>query len=300
MSDIDNGNDVGTEVPEQELENVFYDHVAVAKRAEEKSKVAKETEVKKEEAPSEPWKAKKTNETPAWAKQRFKEYSGTVRELKEANAQLMGQVKQILSAYKPEEKKLSIEDFPDVESYHEHMAELKTNEKVGKAMTELERRRESENEVNQLRQADAYNVQQAKSDLPDYEDAIENADPDIRLSVEVVKHLHVSPAGPYVRYILATDEEFANAVKGATPQQRLALISQKHDEILDTLASRFQNKGPKEDVTQKTETNVPQSARRQAPPAAPPKVKGSASIRNLSSLSGDDYIKARNEQRRGR
>ena len=299
MSDIDNGNEVGTEVPEQELENVFYDHVAVAKRAEEKSKVAKEAEVKKEE-PSEPWKAKKTNDTPAWAKQRFKEYSGTVRELKEANAQLMGQVKQILSAYKPEEKKLSIEDFPDVESYHEHMAELKTNEKVGQAMTELEKRRQSENEVTQLRNADAYNVQQAKTDLPDYEEAIENADPDIRLPIEVVKHLHVSPAGPYVRYILATDEEFANAVKGATPQQRLALISQKHDEILDTLASRVQNKGPKEDVPQKNEANVSPTARRQAPPAAPPKVKGSASIRNISSLSGDDYIKARNEQRRGR
>lgn len=303
MSDIDNGSDVGGQEPSQELETVFYDHVAKANAEAKAKEVAKETEAKTEEpAKSEPWKSK-SNETPKWARQRFKEYSGTVRELKEQNAQLMDQVKQILSAYKPDDKKVTIEDFPSAEAYHEYMAEKKATEKVTQATQQMEQRRHAEAEVEKLRQADARNVQNAMVDLPDYEEAMENADPDIRLPVDVVKHLHVSPAGPYVRYLLATDDEFANAIKVSTPQQRIALIAQKHDEILDTLASRVQNKGPKEESVQSSNVHVAPTTtapRRQAPPVAPPKVKGSASTRNLHSLSGDDYIKARNEQRRGR
>ena len=244
---------------------------------------------------SKPWQSKK-NETPGWARKRFKEYSSTVRELKDQNSQLMETVKQVLGQIKPNGGKLTKEDFPDEDSYLDWKAEQKANEQLSKYDEARTAREKQEQEYRTLQEADKRNVDNALTDMPDYYEAIQNGDPDIRLPANVAKHLSVSPAGPYVKYRIATDDDLSEALKYASPQEKIKIISDLHDSVLDILIKRNATVG---EVAPKEQPRTPSVQRKAPPPKAPPQVKGKGTA-DLLSLSGDDYVKARNEAKRGK
>lgn len=265
-----------------------------------------EDETKTEDAPEgeetgeeteehKPWKSKNKAETPAWAQKRFKEYSSTVRELKDQNTQLMDTVKQFLNQNKPNKAELTRADFPDDESYFDYKAEQKVQAKLSEYETRVQEQAKQEAELQRVRTADAQNVQNAKVDLPDYDEVIQNGDPDVRLPRNVIDHLAISPAGAYVKYRIAQDESITQQLKQATPQEKVQIVSELHDSILDYLIKR--NAQP---ATATQETSVQTKANpvapvKKAPPKPPTKVK-SGTQRDIMSLSGDAYARARNEQ----
>lgn len=264
------------------------------KKPETEIESSEESSDEDENKDSKPWEPKKS-ETPGWARKRFKEYSTTVRELKEQNAQLMESMKQVLGQFKPTEKKLTKEDYPDEESFVEWNAEQKANEQLRKYDEDRTAREQQQDELRKMHEADTQNVQNALKDIPDYHEAIQNGDPEVRLPIDVVKHLAVSPAGPYVKYRIATDDSLSETLKGSSPVEKMKIISELHDSVLDILIARSKNENQQADVTDKPRT--PSVQRKAPPPKAPPQVKGKGA-KDLLSLSGDDYVKARNEMRK--
>jgi len=246
-----------------------------------------------------PWKAKKANATPAWAKKRFREYSQKVHELQRQNEELLAKIQ---PAAKPEEKQeLKRESFETEAEY----LEAKLEEKLQEKLSELDKQRQAEYEVRarhqQLMQADRENAMRASVDLPDYQEVIASGDPDIRLPQSVIQHLTISPAGPYVKYRIAQDEALAEALKDADrlpAQQREAtkhaIVAQVHDEVLEYL---IQKQGAAQPANAgQAAPPVQQMAQRALLPKAPPAVKKSTKI-DRNSLSGDEYVRARNEGR---
>ena len=147
--------------------------------------------------------------------------------------------------------------------------------------------------MNELRTADERNITAALVDLPDYHDAISNADPDIRLPRNVVTHLAKSPAGPYVKYRIATDDELADALKTASPQQKIAIISELHDNVLDVLVARSKPTDQSANSPVVSKPSTPSVQQRKAPPQKAPPVVKKGTTKNLLGLDGDDYVKAR-------
>jgi hypothetical protein len=255
---------------------------------------SKEDQEPKEE--KKPWQAKKKDETPEWARVRFKEYSTTVRELKALNQELLKHLANGLQKPTEGAPQFKEEDFPSKEDFTRTVA----REEVVAVAREQARVAE---EVKVLAEIERNNTELAKEDLPDYEQVIKNAmaDPsfkDVRLPVDVLTHLSKSPAGVYVKYRIATDPDFAEALKDANLEQKKDLIANLHDEILDDLIKR---RAPKPSVEQGSRTTqVPQQPNtpqvpKAIPPKAPPKAQGSSS-RDILSLSGDDYIRERNKR----
>lgn len=246
-----------------------------------------------------PWKSKTKGETPKWAKERFKEYSTTVRDLKDQNMQLMETVKQILNSNKPTVEKLTKADFPDEDAYLDHLAEEKVKAKLTEyqqSNQEQERKRAEAESINRITQQHILNAQ---ADLPDYMETVQSGDPDVTLPNNVIDHLNVSPAGAYVKYRIAQDEALSNSIKYASPQEKIRIVAELHDGILDYLINR-NNNAPASTPAAQSQVTTPTAAptapnTRKAPPKAPPKQK-SGSRRDISTLSGDDYVRARNEQ----
>ena len=284
----------------------MYDYLAEPKaeskpvEVEVKSKDEEVTDTEEESEESnednKPWKGKKSD-TPSWAKKRFKEYSTTVRELKDQNHELMQSVRDILAQNKPQSKELTLDDFPDSDAYMEHRAKEITDAKLAEYDQHRQAQEQQASQLQQIQALDAQNVEKAREDLPDYEEAIQSGDPDIRVPANVMRHLAMSPAGPYVKYRLATDDQFADQVKSATPEQRVQLISEVHDSVLDYLIKRNGEGTPSEaDATVEAKPAVPAAPTKKTPPKAPPtKVRGKSTV-NINELTGDAYVRARNEQ----
>lgn len=261
------------------------------------------TEVAAEESTeNKPWLGKKS-ETPGWAKKRFKEYSSTVSELKTANAQLMEQMKEVLGHLKPDASKLKEADFPDKEAFDNWKDEQKTQKIKDDLRKELSEKETQIEEQRKLHEADRQNVERAKADLTDYDEAIQHGDPDIRLPMDVLKHLNISPAGPYVKYRLATDDELAEQIKGSDPQEKMRLIAELHDSILESLIQRQKSAASAqapaaETVSNQMQPRTPSVQRKAPPPKAPPAVKGNGSNKNPLSMTGDEYARHVNAQKK--
>lgn len=251
-----------------------------------------------------PWKAE-NSETPGWARKRFREYSSTVRALKEQNQQLMGTVKEILGTIKPGAKEMKEGDFNSPEEFREWERANMAQKIKSEVQQELQEKLSKEQEFQQKQSVESRNVQAAKQDLPDYDEAISMGDPEIRLPVSVADHLSISPAGPYVKYRLATDDGLADRIKKAKPEEKIALISELHDNVLDYLIKK--SGGAEAQVAPETplastevqpvgvRTSTPPRKGPPAPPKAPPSVRGKGDHRDIMSLSGDEYARARRE-----
>jgi hypothetical protein len=275
--------------------------VKVESKVEEKEPNSEATSEEQTD-PNKPWLGKKS-ETPGWAKKRFKEYSTTVSELKSANSQLMEQMREVLGQLKPDVKKLKEADFPDKEAYDDWREE----QRVAKIKDELRKEQSEQNtqleEQRKMQDADRQNVDRARADLTDYEEVISQGDPDIRLPHDVIRHLNISPAGPYVKYRLASDDELAEQIKSSSPQEKLRLITELHDSVLEQLIQRqkadtnvqppAQNSAP--DYTQ---PRTPSVQRKLPPPKAPPVVKGKGNEKSTASMTGDEYARHVNSLKR--
>lgn len=259
-----------------------------------------------DEESDKPWKAKKSGkETPAWAKKRFKEYSTQVQELRRQNEQLMQMIGKPASEQDSTPKTLKKEDFESEEAFLEAKVEAKLQEKLTAYEEQQRQHQQAMQRQHQLQMAEQRNTQAALTDLPDYQQVIETGDPEIRLPQAVLQHLSVSPAGPYVKYRIASDDALADAIKAADrlPQgqreaQKQAIIAQVHDSILDYLAQKNNGAGAPA-VAPQAPTQAPplaQTQYRPAPPKAPPKQKNKPAL-DRNSLSGDEYVRARNEGR---
>lgn len=293
--EIQQGNEkVETGIPE----NSFYDHVAIAKKEKELSENQNDkSNSESQQKEKEPWKVEK-KQTPDWAKKRFREYSQTVRELRAQNDELSKSIRDLIDSQKqPEKKDLKRDDYQDDESFLRDVASKEAERISNQKLQEIDDRNKRLNEIEKINSIESQNVLNAKTDLPDYDDVVSSGDPDVTLPLDIVRHLAVSPAGAYVKYRLAQDEELCDAIKQAkTKKEKYDIISSIHDQILDKLIERSRKTESKtanvaeEKIQERTKPNH----------SAPPKVRGSATITNLMSLSGDDYIRARNEQRRNR
>ena len=287
---------------EQQLDRQFYDHVQVAadaKRAKEKA-----AEPVKEDKVEEPWKTRTDKEqTPKWARERFREYSAKVREKDERIEQLTRNVEDILKAFKPKvSEELNPSDFATQAEYAAAIAKKEAKNLVSTELEAHNARQEAQRESEHLEASHARNIQAALVDIPDYYEATANGDPDITLPVNVIRHLKVSPAGPYTEYRIATDDELGAALKAATsPQQKYAIISQVHDEILAALGKRTDASKvstPAQTPQQSVQAQSPAVRKAIPPHAAPPKTRGMVSNVDITNMSTDDYIRARNEQKR--
>lgn len=254
-----------------------------------------------------PWKAEKS-ETPVWARKRFKEYSSTVRTLKEENQKLADTVKEVLAAIKPGPKTLKEEDFETPAKFKEWEQEQIAQKVQTSVEAQLKERMAHEQEIRQREIAEARNVESAKADLPDYDEVISMGDPDIRLPVSVAKHLSISPAGPYVKYRLANDDALAERIKSSTPQEKIELISELHDSVLDYLIQKRQvgstqpgDENPPPPVQAApapgVRTSTPPRKGPPAPPKAPPSVRSKGEHKDLLSLSGDDFAREWRERK---
>ncbi len=250
------------------------------------------------EEDNKPWKKGK-QETPSWARKRFKSYSQTVNELKEQNQQLMETVKEVLNQNKPKTKELTKADFPDEDSYLDYRVEQKTQAQLDKYADDRKANKEQEVEQQKYTEADQRNITNAQSDLPDYNEVIQQGDPDIALPQNVIQHLSMSPAGPYVKYKIASDEDLSESLKRANPQEKLRIVSELHDGILDHLVKRGNTPQAKTEPEPTPQQAAPTATapKPRPKPKAPPKVK-SGKTRDIMSLSGDDYARARNKQGR--
>lgn len=263
----------------------------------EEVKESEDTETEKRK----PWEAKKS-ETPVWAKKRFREYSSTVRELKDQNKQLMDQMKTYLGQQEPE-RELTHEDFENPDEYINYKTEQNVKAQMAAYRKEMDDKAANEASNFKHKQLETEVINNALQDLPDYQEQIQNGDPDITLPKTVLSHLATSPAGPYVKYLIATDDELSEELKYATTaEQKRQIIAVKHDEILDELIARGNKSQPTQEVQSGESANVPNpvvptTKRKQIKklPKAPPRVKGGG-VRDISSLSGDEYARARNEQ----
>ncbi len=267
----------------------------------------KEEEVKPEEPPKaddaddvteeehKPWKAEKKAETPAWARKRFKQYSTQTRELKTANEAMQNELNELKSQSKSNNAELTRADFPDDEAYNDHRVERKFQTMKDEYEKSNQEKYKIEAETQRQYDVDQQNIDSARADLPDYDEAMQNGDPEVRLSTDVIKHLANSKAGPYVRHRIAVDEGFSEALKAASPQEQYKLVAELHDGVLDYLEKRTPTQAP----TTPQQTAAPTAPKKPAPPKAPPKQK-TGTKRDMLSLSGDEYIRARNEQNRRR
>lgn len=245
-----------------------------------------------------PWKAEKKAETPAWARKRFREYSTTVRDLKQQNVQLMESVKQMLNQSQPKAAELTRADFPDDDSYIDHKAEQKVQAEMEKYQKSNQENAQAQARAQQVQQAEDSYVNSALTDIPDYHEAIQNGDPDVSVPVKVLDHLRISPAGPYVKYKIATDEALSERLKVSTPAQKIAIITEIHDGTLEYLTKRNNQGGqPVAPAAQAaTPQAVPAAAPRKPAPRGPKAPRGTTSSTNINSLSGDAYVRARNAQ----
>lgn len=286
------------------LDNQFYDHVKVAEQAKKEKEKAAEPVVE-DENKDKPWKTRTDKEqTPKWARERFREYSAKVREKDQRIEQLTRNVEDILKAFKPKASdEINPSDFTTQADFTAAVAKKEAKNIVSSEMEAHNAKMEAQKEHEHLESSHEKNIQASLVDLPDYHEVISAGDPDITLPTNVIKHLKVSPAGPYVEYRIASDDELANALKQAqSPQEKYQIISQVHDEILAALGKRLEtSKNSTPEVTPQQRTSQAQSpAVRKAipPPAAPPKSRGMVSNHDITNMSTDDYIKARNEQKR--
>ena len=288
--------------PEVNLDNQFYDHVQVAEQAKRAKEKAAEPVV--EEKADEPWKTRTDKEqTPKWARERFREYSSKVREKDARIEQLTRNVEDILKAFKPKvNEELNPTDYATQAEYTQAVAKKEAKSIISTELEAHNAKQEAQKESEHLEVSHERNVQAALADIPDYHEAVANGDPDITLPVNVIKHLKVSPAGPYVEYRIATDDELGSALKQATTsQEKYAIISQVHDEILAALGKRLDASKvstPEATPQRASQAQSPVTRKAPPPPVAPPKSRGMVSNKDILSASTDDYIKMRNEQKR--
>lgn len=300
-----------TPVVEEPKEEVVEDKNDDDDVKEETEATPSDDEVKEDEGqdkPDEdehkPWKADKKSETPAWARKRFKEYSTTVRDLKQQNIELMETVKQILNQNKPQDSQLTKADFADEDAYLDYRAEQIAKQQLAEYEKTNKENAEAEAQRTELRTAEQKNIEKAATDLPDYNEVIMNGDPEVTLPQNVLSHLAMSPAGPYTKYRIAADEALSDSIKNATPQEKIRIVSELHDSILDVLIKRGNIEqtapAPVEEPAQPVRTPAaPTAPKKKSPPKAPPKVK-SGTVRDMMSLDGDAYVRARNEMLRKR
>lgn len=242
-----------------------------------------------------PWVSKHKGTTPEWARKRFKEHSITVRELKEQNLKLMETVKAIQQGSKPTERVLSREDFPDEDAYIDYKVEQKNKAMWTEQQSAMKKQQEEQVRRNQVMQAEQQNVTHALQDLPDYHEQLQHADPDISIPVNVINHLQVSPAGPYVKYRIATDEQLSEQIKYATPQEQVAIISELHDKVLDHLIARQQPTQSQSTTNVGGQSVTRPSFGKPNITKAPPKINKGVK-RDIMTLSGDEYVRERNKQ----
>ena len=281
----------------------IVDHVARTQALKVK---AKEATAEKPET-NKPWESKDAKEekghTPRWARERLREMSGSNRELKGHVEHLTQTVQNLLKQVAPQTKDLKEEDFPTKADYIKHVASQAAQETVSVAEQARAKTNEAAKERETLDRADAANVKAALQYAPDYHDAIAEGDPELTMPTTVIKHLSLSPAGPLTRYRIAKDVALSEELKGMTPQAKIARVSQVHDEILDWMIKQGSqgNQATQQGQPAAASKATTQAPRKAAPQAAPPRAKGgnSGSVNPLS-MSGDDFVRHFNDQKKHR
>lgn len=298
MSEISTENPVNEEAPEQ---NPPVDPVETPETPGEEGTGDQDGEPSEEpEEEHKPWKTKSKKETPAWAKARFKKLTSQVR----GKDQKIEELTKRLDSYEstlPKPKQKTLADFKTEQEYLDHrskeiakglLSEYSKNQEAEKAHFEKQR---------EIQKVSNSHIQNAITDIPDYHEVVMGGDPDLILEGSVLHHLNTSPAGPYVKYRIASDEDLSEAIKHGNPDDQYRLIAQVHDEIYAHLNARATNPpqgsaSPKTEINQGGNPNPPTQPVKPRP-KAPPKVKNTGGV-DIMSLKGDEYVRARNKQSR--
>lgn len=256
-------------------------------------KPSEEKVEEEEEEEHKPWKSKNKGDVPVGVQKRFRELTTKVRDMEE----LLRRQEEQLKSTMPKEREFTRADFPDDESYLDYKVEQQLAEKLNKYQeaqkSDYAKALETETVVTRIKE----NEVKALTDIPDYYDIIQNADPDIRIPTKTIEELNKSPMAPYVKYRIASDPELTEQLKHATPDQKHLIIAEIHDGILEykikqeSLKNAPVSEKPITNVN--TNTNINSNKHQQSirnVPKAPPKVK-TGTTSNWSNMSGDDFAK---------
>jgi hypothetical protein len=168
--------------------------------------VEKPTKVEVAQAP---WG--KPGKVPKGIQDRFKKLTSKISELE---AQVATHGKPV----KQEEETFDLNDPQQLARYIELQVEMRTN-----AQAEARQKQATiQKDFDELNTVWTKNFEQAKADLPDYDDVM--ADSTVMLPKQTMRHIVSSDVGSYVSYTIAKNEDLQTEINNMTPENRHAKV----------------------------------------------------------------------------
>jgi hypothetical protein len=168
-------------------------------------------------------------------------------------------------------------DYANDEDYVDALTEFKVQQKLAPMAEQMQKR------VEQTRIANEWQgkLVQAKSDYPDFESALEEAQ-DIPIQPHVSEALMDSALGADIAYYLAKNPEEAYRINGMSPTQAIREIGRIESYV---------------EFDKKEKSKAPKAKVSAAPaPIKPPRSSGGGSTKSLEDMSPAEYIAYRNKQ----
>lgn len=228
--------------PEEEVEQAPIEPTQTAqpKPSEDKEGSVKDVDHK-------PWVAKKRGKPPSVGVQnRFRELTQSIKAERLEKDKLLAENERLRNPVV--DKKVERTDFPDDESYNEARDEARieklVSERIAKAETDRVSKEANDQVVKESQKLQGDHIEAARSDLessyegaPTYEAAMQNA-VQINLASDLIAGLERSPAAPYVKYNIATDDELAARIQQASPDEQYKIIAELNNTMLDYISKK--------------------------------------------------------------
>lgn len=290
------------------VDEVFDPSKSFHDRDEVKPEAEPEDAEAKAAAENKPWMNKERKQTPKWAIDRFKQQSTTIQELKKQNAEFMAAMKELGVGQEPGTPEVyKRTDFPDDDSYEAYKDELlesKFNAKIQAYEAQRNTQDTQRAEQARLQSIEQTNVEKAKAThLTDYDEVMHdmseeiaaNPDLDVRLPIDLLNKISQSELGPFIKYGIASNAGgIRDQLISASESDKVQIVNKLANDYAKSLQGQAAPAVPQAQATTVVQA-APRTPARKAPPKAPPAVKPGKEV-NISSLTGDEYVRARNKQ----
>jgi len=265
--------------PEEQVEQTPAEQTQTAKPT---SPEGEEESVKDKD--HKPWVPKKKGEPPSVGVQnRFRQLTQNIKAERLEKEKLLAENERLRNPVV--DKKIERTDFPDDESFktardEAHIEKL-VSERLQKADDDRVKKEADDQAVRESQTLQNGHIEAARSDLessyegaPTYEEAMQNA-VQINLAGDLVTELERSPAAPYVKYNIATDDELAARIQKATPDEQYNIIAELNNTMLDYISKKGAppaQAAPAQEAPGKPVGTPSPTTRTRRLPTSPPKV----------------------------
>lgn len=275
-----------------------YDYLSQGKEAQPSKEEGKE----KEDAPWKPPQDKEKDGTPAWARKRFHELTSAVKEERAKNQRLQEGYEALMKSYNPEDGEIKLDKFkkkdgsPDYEGYTKAVLDAQLKAARTQWEKDLTERQQAQSTRAELEKVANDNYTKTKEEIPDLDLAMNSLDPGLEIDQGALNHLMRSPFGYKTLYRIGMDSELQDRLMQMDVATRTSEIAKIHDAILNyTVAQEQKN----QNLKQNNQAPIAPARPAKPVPAPPPKQRGMGDIGKASlNMSGDDWIKARNQEKK--